>query len=86
MGAVNAAAVVLGTYFMTPLLYPVLRARLAEPGVIPYLRSVLGAMALTNLLSLGVLLVSAIRFIQTRLSATNLYSLMVLLLLVYGKE
>ncbi len=83
VGVINAAAVALGGYCMISPFYPVLTGRLTAPDVAPYLRSTYGAMLLINVFFLVVLLVTAIRFIQTRLSSVNLYSLTVLLLVVY---
>ena len=83
VGAINVAAVAFGVYCLSSPFYAILSGRMASPGVVPFLRSAYGAMLVINLLFLGVLLVTAIRFIQARSTAVNLYSLTVLLLGVY---
>jgi hypothetical protein len=82
VGVLNAAAVGLGVYCLSSPFYPILSGRMASPCVVPFLRSAYGAMLLINLLFLGGLLVTAIRFIQARSTAVNLYSIIVLLLVV----
>src|ERR1700733_9751934 len=83
VGAIKVAAVAFGVYCLSSPFYPILSGRMASPGVVPFLRSAYGAMLVINLLFLGVLLVTAIRFIQARSTAVNLYSITVLLLGVY---
>jgi hypothetical protein len=83
VGTINVVALVLGTSFLMDRVYGVLTGRIAAPESAPYFRFAFAAMALVELGFVGVLLVTAVRFIQGRLSAVNLYSFSVLLLIVY---
>ncbi len=83
VGTVNAAAVSLGTVFLMDSVYRVLTGHITEPHDAPYFRFAFAVMALIELAFLGVLFVTAIRFIQAKLSPVNLYSLTVLLLVTY---
>lgn len=84
VGAVNAAAVSVGAVFLVDSVYRVLTGHITEPRDAPYFRFAFAVMALIELAFLAVLLVTAIRFIQAKLSPANLYSLTVLLLVVYS--
>lgn len=83
VGTVNAAAVLLGTSFLAHSVYRVLSNHITEPHDAPYFRFAFAVMALIELIFVSVLLLTAIRFMQVRVSAVNLYSLAVLLLIVY---
>jgi hypothetical protein len=84
VGAANAALVLLGTSFLADSahFFFFLASRRADPGV-PYFRFAFVAMTLINVIFLVSLLVTAIRFIQLRISSINPYSLTVLVLFVY---
>ena len=83
VGTVNTAAALLGASFLVDSVYRILTGHITEPRDAPYFRFAFWVMALVQLAFLGVLLVTAIRFIQAKLSAVNLYSLTVLLLVGY---
>jgi hypothetical protein len=83
VGTVNAAAVLLGTSFLVDSIYHLLAGHIREPRDAPYFRLAFAVMALMQLAFASVLFVTAIRFIQAKLSAVNLYSFAVLLLMVY---
>jgi hypothetical protein len=83
MGTVNAVAVLLGTSFLADSVYLVLTGHTREPHDAPYFRFAFAVMALIDLSFASVLLITAIRFMQTKLSAVNLYSITVLLLAAY---
>ena len=83
VGTVNAAAVLLGTSFLVDSVYRVLSGHITESHDAPYFRFAFSVMALIQLAFASVLLITAIRFLQAKLSAVNLYSLTVLLLVAY---
>jgi hypothetical protein len=83
IGTVNATAVLLGASFLVSSVYRLLTGQMADPTDAPYFRFAFAIMTLINLVFVSVLLVTAIRFIRAKLSAANLYSLTVLLLIVY---
>jgi hypothetical protein len=83
VGTVNAVAVLLGTSFLADSVYRLLTGHIHEPRDAPYFRLAFTIMSLMQLAFASVLLVTAIRFIQAKLSAVNLYSFTVLLLMGY---
>jgi hypothetical protein len=82
VGTVNAVAVLLGMSTLEPV-YRVLTRRHFDCHIIPHCRLVLATVTAVELAFASVLLATAIRFIQARLSAANLYSLAVMMLLAY---
>jgi hypothetical protein len=83
VGMINAAALLLGTSFLVDSAYRLLTGHIIEPHDAPYFRVAFAVMSLIELVFASILLLTAIRFIQAKLSAVNLYSLAVLLLVVY---
>lgn len=83
VGTVNAAAVLLGTSFMVESVYHLLTGQISDPRNAPYFRLAFAVMTLIELAFASLLLVTAIRLMRARLSAVNLYSFTVLLLVIY---
>lgn len=84
LGIVNSLALLLGTSFLLDSVYRVLAGHIVEPTGAPYFRFAFAVMALIEMIFVSVLLATAVRFIQARLSAANLYSIAVLLFIVYS--
>ena len=82
VGTVNAVAVLLGMSTLEPV-YRVLTMRHFDCHSIPHCRLVLATVTAVELAFASVLLATAIRLIQARLSAANLYSLAVMMLFAY---
>lgn len=83
VGTANLILVALGTLFLVDSVHFFLTKYAADPGI-PYFRLAFVGMTLINLTFLGILLVTAVRFIQSKTSSINLYSLAVLVLVAYG--
>jgi len=83
VGAINLATLLLGTAFLLDKVYRVLAGHITEPNDAPYFRLAFAVMAFIEAAFVAVFLTTAVRFIQAKLSAANLYSLAVLLHIVY---
>ncbi len=83
VGAINALVALTGVYFefgsMRFCLF-----KYSDPFTPPAFKTVFVVIMLINLAFDGILLFTAIRFLQARMSAAKLYSLAVLSLVVYG--
>jgi len=84
VGVINFATLLLGTSLLLDKVYRVLAGHITEPSDAPYFRLAFAVMALVEAAFVGVFLTTAIRFIRAKLSAANLYSLAVLLHIVYS--
>ena len=82
LGTLNAAAVLLGTSFLAESIYRFLKGRM-HPSDAPYFPLAFATMTAIELAFASVLFVTAIRFVQARVTAANLYSLTVAALFVY---
>src|SRR5437660_3560517 len=83
VGVVNASLALLGASFLVDSVRFFLTQHTADPSI-PYFRFAFVAMTLINVAFLVVLAVTAIRFIQVRISSINSsYCLAVLALFVY---
>jgi len=83
VGAVNAALALLGTSFLADSVHFFLTRYTVEWSY-PYFRFAFIAMTLVNVAFLVILLITAVRFIQVRVSSINPYSLMVLAEFLYS--
>ncbi len=82
LGTLNAAAVLLGTSFVAESIYRFLKEQM-HPSDAPYFPLAFVTMTLIELSFASVLFVTAIPFVQAKLSVANLYSLTVHALLAY---
>jgi hypothetical protein len=82
MGAINATLAVVGLYSQLHSAYFFL-FKYTDPTAPASFKPVFAAMTLINLGFVGVLLGTALSFVRAKLSATNLYSLLVVLLFGY---
>lgn len=82
VGAANATLVLLGASFLADSVHFFLTSHTADPSI-PYFRFAFVAITVINVAFLVILLVTAARFIQLRVSFINPYSFAVLVLLVY---
>jgi len=84
LGIINCVALLLGASFLLDSVHRVLTGHITEPHDASYFRSVFALMTLIEVVFIGILFATAIRFIQAKLSAANLYSLTVLTFIVYS--
>ena len=83
VGIVNSAALLLGLSFLIESIYEVLTGRVKALSDGPYFHVAFAVMAIIELVFVSIFLVSSIRFVRGKLSPVNLYSLTVLLHVVY---
>ncbi len=83
VGVVNVALVLLGASFLVDSVRFFLIKYTPDPSI-PYFRPAFVSMTLVNIAFLAILLATAVQFIRTRISAINLYSLIVLAEFLYA--
>lgn len=82
MGAINAILATAGLFFQMQSAYFLL-FKYADPAAPASFKRVFAAMTLINLAFVGMLLGTSLSFVRARVSATNSYSMMVVLLFGY---
>jgi len=83
LGVVNCAALLLGISFLQYPAYRVLIKHAAEPQDAPNFRPVFATMTLVELAFIALLLLTAVQFIRAKSSSANLYSIVVLVFIVF---
>ena len=83
IGTLNCLALLLGLSFLVDSVFQVLTGRVARINDAPYFRLVFLVMTVIELVFFSVFLSTAIGFIRAKLSSANLYSLAVLLYVIY---
>jgi len=83
VGVLNSAVLLLGLSFLADSVYKIAIGQIKASSDEPYFYVAFATMAAIEIVFIGIFLVASYRFARGRLSAVNLYSIAVLLYVVY---